>query len=508
MNSDKKEFVISAEESALTNENRTVVPFESAGEFVLPDYMPKVQKVLRVEARVVPPSRYVGASSAEMSGSVLHTLIYVGEDGEVAATVLPSKYEFSVPISESISVPSVFSNVAVESVTYRPSAPRKINIRTRLSAQNSVITSENIAMTGEKNDLHTLDFLMDSVKTSVLRSDEITLSENLDIGKGDSKLLWCGANAAVNDIRVTDGGVNVRGDVVLKILIEEEGKPKMISKKIPFDEFVDGDAEKGSYATATASIVSTEAAKGSDAEVMADVIMTIEVVLDTPCKISAVKDVFSDTHNIEPRYINLPTKRHLLSRSGVFNTGSTISRATFGDDGAIEILDSSGSVKIDDAVASGGKMTVSGRCMMNSFYLAEDGTVASTEYTVPFSITLPCEGDDNVTSAITASLMGARVRMEGDSVICDMDIAISARVFEEGETEAISKCEILDLAKKEIADTALCLIYPCGDSLWTLAKKYKVSPEKLAKVNSINIEGEKMADPGAISSLKVMMLEL
>ena len=73
--------------------------FESGGEFVLPDYLPKVQKVLRLEANALPPTRYMSGSEAQMSGSVLHTLIYLGEDGEMSAAVLPSKYEFTVPTS-------------------------------------------------------------------------------------------------------------------------------------------------------------------------------------------------------------------------------------------------------------------------------------------------------------------------------------------------------------------------------------------------------------------------
>ena len=36
--------------------------FESGGEFVLPDYLPKVQKVLRLEANALPPTRYMSGS--------------------------------------------------------------------------------------------------------------------------------------------------------------------------------------------------------------------------------------------------------------------------------------------------------------------------------------------------------------------------------------------------------------------------------------------------------------
>ena len=81
--SDKKEFVLPANHSLQIEQGGGNIFFESGGEFILPDYMPKVQKVLRMEARVLPPTRYMSSGEAQMSGSVLHTLIYIGEEGEI-----------------------------------------------------------------------------------------------------------------------------------------------------------------------------------------------------------------------------------------------------------------------------------------------------------------------------------------------------------------------------------------------------------------------------------------
>lgn len=53
-NSEKKEFVLSGKNTAQRIRNGGSILFESGGEFILPDYMPKVQKVLRMEARALP----------------------------------------------------------------------------------------------------------------------------------------------------------------------------------------------------------------------------------------------------------------------------------------------------------------------------------------------------------------------------------------------------------------------------------------------------------------------
>ncbi len=318
--SDKKEFVLPAKNTVQLEMGGGNIFFESGGEFILPDYMPKVQKVLRMEARVLPPSRYMSASEAQMSGSVLHTLIYIGEEGEVSATVLPAKYEFTVPFTASGELPTVSAAVEVDSLSYRLSAPRKLNIRTRLRACPRVIGTESIAEkqlpSGEIEGLHKLCGELDSIRTQILRSSDITVSDAVDIGGGaDTRPIWCGSTAAVSDVRVADGGVSVRGEVYVKVLLDDGGKPKMVSKKLPFEEFLDGDAAKGSFATATARVISTEAGKEQDGEALVDVVLALEATVDTPCRTLAVMDAFSEHSEGKVSYRKAPSTRLLCDRS-------------------------------------------------------------------------------------------------------------------------------------------------------------------------------------------------
>ena len=67
----------------------------------------------------------------------------------------------------------------------------------------------------------------------------------------------------------------------------------------------------------------------------------------------------------------------------------------------------------------------------------------------------------------------------------------------------------LDGAKPYVkSEYPLCLIYPGGESLWTLAKKYHVSPESLAKINSISLSEEEYTSPEALSKSKILMLQI
>lgn len=54
----------------------------------------------------------------------------------------------------------------------------------------------------------------------------------------------------------------------------------------------------------------------------------------------------------------------------------------------------------------------------------------------------------------------------------------------------------------------VCLIYPKGESLWTISKQYHVAPEALAAVNGLSIPEEDYTDVHALDSAHVLMLEL
>ena len=471
---DKKEFVLSAKSAVPFEESGGNIFLESGGEFTLPDYMPKVQKVLRVESRVLPPSRYIGAGEAQFSGNVLHTLMYVSEEGELHATILPSKYECTVPFTASGETPSISAQIVVDQLSYRLGAPRKISIRTRLRAKPRILGMRDLAEkqlpVGEITGLHKLICKVDGIRTQILRSPDVALSDTVTIGGGaEARPIWCGSTAAVQDVRVADGGVHVRGEVCTKVLLDNGGKTQMIMKKLPFEEFLDGEVQKGASATAFAYVVSTEAGKEQEDELLLNVALLLEAAVDTPCRIDAVQDAFCELSEGKVAYRSLSTRRLLCNRSAVYTVGGSVNKASIGAGGISAVLDTSGEAVVEEAVPSGGRLTVHGRCGLNSVFLTEEGEYASAEYAVPFTLAIDCETPESAAANVRASLLAARVRVDGDSLVCDMDLAVSARVTAEEECTVV---ETIDFSAPKVypkSDYPLCLIYPRGELLYESA---------------------------------------
>ena len=104
---------------------------EVSGDFTLPDYYAEIRRILCVTPTVLPPSKYVGDSTAEFNGVVDYVVTYVGGDGEMYSIPLSSDYSFTVPLDKSAcdTIPESISSlctIGVESVNTRVSAPRRL----------------------------------------------------------------------------------------------------------------------------------------------------------------------------------------------------------------------------------------------------------------------------------------------------------------------------------------------------------------------------------------------
>ena len=508
-NSDKKEFVLPIKSTIQTEKCGQNLFFESSGEFTLPDYMPKVEKLLRTESKVLPPLRFVASNEVIMSGNVLHSLIYVGDEGEVSATVLPTKYEASIPFANKGEEREVIAQPVLESASCRASAPRKVNVRSKLRALPHTITKIDVTPTlpDDTDGINMLFGEIDSVCTKNIHLDNITVSETVEISApAEARLIWCGANAAVTDIRTTDGGVQIRGDVFVKLLTSMGGEAKMHCKKIPFEEFCDAELARKTSVSAIAKVVSTEAAREQGTDALVDVVLALDITMDTPENTSVVFDAFSEKFDAAVEYRKIPTSKLALCRSGVYSAGGSIPKSSLA--GFDEMLDTSGEAILEEVRNESGRLILSGRCNMNSVYKTENGGYSSAEYTLPFKLAWDIDTKNETENTASVSLVSVRTRTDGENIVCDMDIAASVRGFEEDEKNVLRSVSLDGAKPYEKSEYPLCLIYPGGESLWMLAKKYRVSPEKLAKINSISISENEYTSPEALSKSKILMLQI
>jgi len=78
----------------------TSMTHESAADFVLPEYMPPIRRVISVEAVPLPESRFLSGTAMELGGTLAFAVLYIGEDGAVSCASVTSEYTASCALGE------------------------------------------------------------------------------------------------------------------------------------------------------------------------------------------------------------------------------------------------------------------------------------------------------------------------------------------------------------------------------------------------------------------------
>ena len=212
---------------------------ESSGDFTLPDYMPRIGKMLSCTPRIIPSGRYIGGDRVEFSGSVVYSVLYTGEDGAPFWTTLSGDYEYSVPLGDAADSPriEVYDEPLIENVSMRASGPRKMSVRTRIRSTPCIMYESAKDPDDILPDTATLERLTEFIPVSCHRhfeSGEFTLCENFKLDASpEAEAVGCDGVVCVTEAAVTAGAVACRGEVEIRVLYFdiEGGRRKLLCTK-------------------------------------------------------------------------------------------------------------------------------------------------------------------------------------------------------------------------------------------------------------------------------------
>ena len=66
---------------------------ESGCEYLMPDYLPDVRKILMTDAQIRPAGKFTDGDGTEFPGIVTYNVIYLDHEGEIASASFTSEYD-------------------------------------------------------------------------------------------------------------------------------------------------------------------------------------------------------------------------------------------------------------------------------------------------------------------------------------------------------------------------------------------------------------------------------
>ncbi len=498
---------------------------ESASEYVLPDYLGDVRKILFTSAEVRPSGRFAGAGEVEFSGIVVYTVVYLDSENDISSVEFTSEYDYAVKCSGERYKDSL-ADTRVSNYQIRLIGPRKISAKASLVGSARVCESDTISVSGDA--LTYTDDVEAATRTLYVRSTQLSSSAereyaeeiaSLDGAIADEvKVIYSEAEASADSLEYTEGAVNVKGKLRMCAVIKNGDEPAYLAEKIvgyeesiPFEEATE-DMKFIPVLTVT-SLKSNVNPTEAGCDVVLSGIVDFSIIGERNADVEVVVDSYLRSYECDNSYEELcytSLSDVLMER---FPHAAEISRSEIESDALREVVFLTASPKVESVSAHEKGVKISGEVRYSgvaSEVTADDGiSYVMLKFSSPFAVNvnLDCQNGDNLRfeTKISANNVNASMDMEKIYASANLDVRIVA--YED-------KCErvLASSVRREDMPIASCgstvtVYYPTKeDTLFSVAKKYHTSPTDIASNNSLTESVFAGSEDGSLAGVKKLII--
>ncbi|MBS6462084.1 MAG: DUF3794 domain-containing protein [Ruminococcus sp.] len=488
---------------------------ENTEKYDLPDYLPDVNKLLRVDARLVGMNRYVNGDTLEYDGSILYSILYATAQGEMRCASFESPVSGSMPVSGYEDGCLLDFNAAAENVTCRLQGPRKLTAKAKIRICAAIYcekcTEPVFAGKLTPEERANMQYLYESIECETQESFEVrgnSVSEDIELPSGMppvSEIISVDTDTYIYEMRPSEQGLSYKGDVTANILYsskkpaenEEEAAENggmlyaSLVRKIPIYGDIPAETDETPvFCLGRAEITKLEY-RPQENSLGESRIIEIDFDYDifADCyyneESNVVKDIYSLDYENGNEYSSLSFRNVAKAQTFNFSVNSTEQNSDAEFSAAVSTV---ASASVESVTKDSGKLIFEGKAEVSVILTNGDGLFIGKNYTVP----LRAEADagktaDNFTYAVTSAVIFAASRADSEKIATDLEIAIAYVTFNEYETLAVTQSTVYkDKPVYAPEHSAVVIYYPVKDEkLWGIAKKYNTTEDAIRRANGI-----------------------
>ena len=453
----------------------------------IPEGLPDVRRVLALKENILTPAKFIGAKSVDMSGTVDYTLIYLGVDGNIYSVPFSAEYSFLLPLenSDDNDSISVISSLSSDNANIRLSTPRRLQIRAGIRASAicfaRTLCAESIDGAEDDSAIQRLELDGESAFFECESSDVVTLSDEYILSEGD-RIIYSDAEVFINDVRVDGEVIRVGGEAVIKLLLQNGENIDTVLRKLPFDaetdldelELLDGEVLCRAYGSVNEFDVSVNEGKAH-----IDVGIVLEVCMAQNRDVRYTRDIYSTKQTCKVEYKKGYLPVVLFNKNVNITQSERTSASDIGIDSEAQIIDIWGRAVCESGALENRRYVLRGK-VKYKMICKRDGEISVCETELPFKY--ESELGELEVSGVCADVkvMGARARCDGENLLVESELAISASAYGLTGFEMLSKATFGDEIEQKKNQFVVC--FKAGsESVFELAKRYSVPVDKITE---------------------------
>lgn len=507
---------------------------EVASELSLPDYQPEIRRLLRIGSSTTPPTAYATGGGMELTGTVDHYVLYVGNDGQVYCSPFSAEYRMQLPfdngmadngLADTVSEPLVcVCDTTVEGTAGRVTAPRRLSIRCRVKARARVWGERSLCCPEESGlvpgSVERLERSAEVARVFCGVSDSMQLEDDMILPPGSELRVVCAeGQVMVNETAPGNDLVTCRGEVTLKLLLTplepsaEEGSepsapalPTVALRRVPFSVTVDMPGVTPDCTACAHGACPELSVQVEEGRIHTDLSLVVQVTAQRNETVTYTGDLYSTRTAEECRFADCPAAYALHAVQGNLTLSDSLPLTEAGVDPSAQVVDILASAQPEAVSCSRGRGVLTGDCHFQ-LLLYRGGDWNTAEVTLPFryEFELPVGTDpQSPTFDGCVTVLGSRARMDGERLGLDAELSVALRLTDGRSLQILSGVSFGEEIARTRGEYRICFPAP-GDTLWSVAKRYHAPLTALAAANDLPPSAS-LSDSEELSGIRYLIV--
>ena len=473
-------------------------PCES--ETTLPEYLPDVASIVRVDARPVLLDTAYRNGRVEIDGRVECIILYLPNEGTLQSFF--TRIPFEATVSEEEFGPDMrfYAHVRMDSVRCRPLSGRKLSVRCTVSITlQGEKTREMPLVSTPDIEAQKLELLEQSQKAACYvesSREQFSLEEMLELPSDSprmERILKCDVNAYPLEIRVNTGKVVVGGELSVSCLYMsnvDTGATDQFSAKVPFNRVIEmpevreGDVVCVGFVILESACGIMEDASGEERILSCKVGVQNNAVAYRNQDVTTVLDVYgkNQTVSVKEGEFDVELAQCLqccdISVSDSFRPHEQIA----------SLYSSEAFADVRELEYEEGVLHLRGDLLVSFLVGLQDGETLGLDHLFPFDVVCDqvAPGYEDGVFLGDCRLTELSYQMSSDGVVfvdAKLGCSILARL-----QRSIRAAQAVDLSPSQTPGQGKCLTlyYPSeGEALWDIGKRYATPVREIRQANSL-----------------------
>ncbi|MBQ3490881.1 MAG: DUF3794 domain-containing protein [Clostridia bacterium] len=488
---------------------------EISAEYNLPDYLPDINRLLKVSAKITDISKFLSGDTLEYDGKLKCTLLYATGDGNLRSAEFERDFSGNTGVSGTSGDCDIRFKSEIETVSCRLQNPRKLTAKIKLALKSAVycnvITTPNIVGKLTAEEERALQYRTHSAIGVVLKKAEelaTPISEDLELDAAlpsIDEIIAAELEPYITEFRTSDGKTAYKGEIATEILyraVKEENETDTetamkfssfcakipISGEIPTENIGEHPVIKADVQIGNLEFRPQQNAFGENrtAELDFDYSVYLEIFCNEETEITT--DMYSTEYESSCDEESLSYETALCAKSFNFSADGNAEREDADFD---RIVMTTATANIEKTEKQGNKLLFSGNANVCVILTNGEGIYLSRNFTLPLraETEAPRTGC-SCTVEPEAKVLSAMARLDGERIQTNLEVLVSYTILEQHTEPRIRQISVYkDRPARSEKSPSLTLCYPAfEDTLWDIAKKYSTTVPELMSANSISAE--------------------